>query len=166
MRWSRLIAVVGVAAGTGFASYDEGANLLAACEPFGLDWYVRVFVLGLLTLTYAGVLSAGAFLILRCTGRRRGFFGSMVEMVITIAVALMVGFGMAIADPVISYVVAAACTQAFACTGSEILGSFRSAINVAANWPNTPVAGFMVTLFVVGAFVVQDVLLRESAGGR
>lgn len=149
-------------AGAGFAAYDEGVNLLVACEPLGLDWCIRVFVLVLLSLAYAGVLGSGALLILRCTGLRRGFWGSMVETAITIAVALMVGLGIAIADPLIYHLVTAGCTQVFACGGSDVLDSFRSALYVAASWPNTPVAGLMVTLFVVGAFVVQDLLQRES----
>ncbi len=166
MLWSRVFASAGVFAAASFAVYDEAENLLALCEPFELDWYSRVVTLAALFVVHSVILAAGALLIFRHTGRRRGFVGSTLEIAITVAVACVVGFGMALADPLLNFLFASACLLASACTEPGLLRSLHAALDQAARWPNTPVAVFTVTLFGLGAFFLQSVMQRESAPGR
>lgn len=163
MRWSRLFAALGVVAGASFATYDEAQNLLAACEVQSQDWYARLLLLAVLFCMHSVVLSVGALLVLKYTSPSRGSLWRMLEIALTVSLALLVGLGMAIADPVLNFFVAIGCTGLGSCVEPGFARSLSQAAQEAVRWPNTPVAVFMVTLFGVGAFLVQAVVQRERA---
>jgi hypothetical protein len=161
MRWSTLVAAVGVVAGAAFAAYDEAQNLLAQCEAQSQDWYARVLILALLFSMHCMVLSAGAYAILRLSPVGKGTLKRLAEVATVVVVALAVGFCVAIVDPVLNYLVAVSCTALEACSQDGFADSLMRGAQVAADWPNTPVAVFMVSLFGMGAFLVQEVTHRE-----
>ena len=161
MRWSKLLALVGVLAGAAFATHDEALNLLANCEVHSQDWYARTLVLALLFSLHSLVLWAGACAVLKLSHAGKGAVKRFAEIAGVIVVALAVGFCMAIVDPVLNYLVALACSTLEVCSRPGFPNSVMQGARAAANWPNTPVAVFMVTLFGMGAFLVQEVLHRE-----
>jgi hypothetical protein len=165
MWWSKLRAILGVVAGAGFTAHDEALNLLATCELHSQDWYGRVLVLALLFSLNCLVLSAGAYAVLKLSHLGRGVFKRLAEVVLVIVVALAVGFCMAIVDPVLNYLVALSCASLEVCSRPGFANSFMQGARAAADWPNTPVAVFMVTLFGMGAFLVQEVRQREHKLG-
>ena len=161
MRWSKLLAVLGVVAGAAFAAHDEALNLLATCELHSQDWYARILVLVLLFSLHCLVLSAGAYAVLKLSRVGEGVIKRLAEIVVVIAVALAVGFCMAIVDPVLNYLVAVSCASLEVCSRPGFANSFMQGSQAATDWPNTPVAVFMVTLFGMGALLVQEVMQRE-----
>jgi len=161
MRWSSLIAAVGVIAGAAFAVQDEARNLLAQCEVQGQDWYAWILVLAVLFSMYCLVLSAGAYAVLQLRVGGKSALKRFSEIAVVMLVALAVGFCIAIADPVLNYLVAASCSALQLCSQPGFLNSLLRGANVAANWPNTPVAVFMITLFGMWALLVQEVADRE-----
>ena len=161
MRWSTLVAAIGVVAGAAFATYDEAQSLLAQCEAQSQDWYARVLVLALLFSMHCIILSAGVYAILRLSPVGNGALKRLAQVATVVIVALAVGFSMAIVDPVLNYLVAVSCTALEACSQGGFANSLMRGAQVAADWPNTPVAVFMVSLFGMGAFLVQEVTHRE-----
>ncbi len=163
MRWSKLLAVLGVVAGAAFAAHDEALNLLATCEVHSQDWYARILVLALLFSLHCLVLSAGAYVVIKLSHVRSGVIKRLTEITVVVVVALAVGFCMAIVDPVLNYLVAVSCTSFEVCSRPGFANSFMQGTRAAADWPNTPVAVFMVTLFGMGALLVQEVMHREQS---
>lgn len=163
MRWSRFVAVLGVVAGASFATYDEAQNLLATCEVQSQDGYARLLILSVLFGMHGMILSVGALLVLKYTRSGRGALWRVLEIAITVSLALVVGLGMAIADPVLNFVVAIGCTALVSCVEPGFARSLSHVAQAAVDWPNTPVAVFMVTLFGLGAFSVQALVERERA---
>jgi hypothetical protein len=161
MRWSTTLAAIGVVAGAVFAVHDEAQTLLEQCEPQSLDWYARMLVLAALFSMHSLVLSAGAYSVLLLGDIGEGFLKRTAEIAYVVLIAVAVGFLMAIADPILNYLVAASCSALDACIQPGIAQSLLRGANAATAWPNTPVAVFMVTLFGMGAFVVQDIARRE-----
>jgi hypothetical protein len=162
MRWSRFLAAVGVTAGASFATYDEALNLLVGCEVQSPQWYARLVVLAMLFLTYAAILAAGAAPILLYTGRSRKVLRRLIDIAVAIVVALAVAMALLIADPLLSYAASSVCSLLSVCTTGSFGSTLRHAFHLAADWPNTPVAVFMVTLFGMGAVLVQGVAEREA----
>ncbi|MEZ5460781.1 hypothetical protein [Dokdonella sp.] len=161
MRWSNILAAVGVIAGAIFAVSDEAPNLLAHCEAQSQDSYARMLILALLFCIHCLVLSAGAYVVLRLGRVGKGILQRIAGVVGVVAAAFAVGFCMAIADPVLHYFVVASCAAFDVCSGPGFANSLMRGTYAAANWPNTPVAVFMVTVFTTVAFVVQDIARRE-----
>lgn len=162
MRWSKLLAVLGVVAGASFAAHDEALNFLSQCDVHSRDWYARMLVLALLFSLHCLALSAGAYAVLRLSYVAQGAIKRFAEITGVVAVALAVGFCMSIVDPVLNYLVALLCSALEDCSRPGFANSFMQGARAAADWPNTPVAVFMVTLFGMGAFLVQEVVHREN----
>jgi hypothetical protein len=162
MRWSRLVVAVGVVAGAAFAVTDEADNLLAHCEAHSQDWYARVLLLAVLFVLHSTVLTAAGYAVLKLSLASKQLLKRLAEIGIAAAIALAVGFLMAIADPVMYYALSVLCAFMDACHQPGFAESLLRGSSVAAAWPNTPVATFMVTLFFTGALVAQEVVLREA----
>jgi hypothetical protein len=161
MRWARLLAAIGVAAGASFAVHDEAQHLLAQCEAGSQDRHARLLILSLLFVMHSLVLSAGAYAVLTFRWVGRGLLLRMGEVAVVLVVALAVGFCMAIVDPVLSYLLASTCSALQACSQHGFAESLLRGADEAANWPNTPIVVFMTSLFAIGAFLVQEVADRE-----
>ena len=131
MRWSRLFAALGVVAGASFAAYDEAKHLLAACEVHSQDWYARLLILSMLFCIHGLVLSAGALLVLKFTGVSRGILWRFVDVSITVSLALAVGLGTAIADPVLNFLVAVGCKGLGSCVEPGLARSLSQAAHEA-----------------------------------
>ncbi len=163
MRWSRLVVAIGVVAGAAFAVSDEAENLLAQCEPQSQDWYARVLLLALLFALHSTVLTAAGYLVLKLSLASKQLLKRLAEIGVAAAIALAVGFLMAVADPMLHYALSALCSFLDACQQPGLAQSFLRGSSAAASWPNTPVATLMVTLFFLGALVAQEVVLREAS---
>jgi hypothetical protein len=162
MRWSRFVVAVGVVAGAAFAVSDEAQNLLAQCEAQSQDWYARVALLAVLFLLHSTVLAAAGYLVLKLSLASKQLLKRLAEIGFAAAIALAVGFLMAIADPALYYALSALCAFMDDCQQPGFAESLLRGSSVAAGWPNTPVATFTVTLFFIGALLAQEVVLREA----
>jgi hypothetical protein len=163
MRWSRLVVAIGVVAGAAFAVLDEAENLLAQCEPQSQDWFARVLLLAVLFALHSAVLSAAGYLVLKFSLASKQLLKRLAEIGVAVAIALAVGFCMAVADPMLYYALSALCSFMDACQQPGLAQSLLRGSSAAASWPNTPVATLMVTLFFLGALVVQEFVLREAS---
>jgi hypothetical protein len=163
MRWSRLIATIGVASGSAFAVIDEAQNLLEQCEVQSQAWYARLLILALLFVLHGWILSAGAITVTRLDPFAQGLLKRLAALAGVVAVAVMVGFSMNIVDPVLSFLIAAPCSALEACIQPGFAHSLSQGARAAVTWSNTPMAVFMIQLFTIGALFVQGVAHHERS---